>query len=165
MSLARGKDLASKDEKILELETEICEKLQKLNSIDKDWKDAKNRLTKDSTVKRLSRENEQFKSMKKDIFYGMIFVGKLLWGFFSKWCVKEVFGKKNCVKKNPNFVQNNCFDIFYKTVLGELAAKDRAFDAFKEHSADLIERERYLNKRLRNYSLYQNESNPENQET
>lgn len=62
VSLSRGKELTAKDDRINELEIEISENKRQLGVIDRDWKDAKLRLTKDATVKRLNRENELFKS-------------------------------------------------------------------------------------------------------
>lgn len=49
--------------------------------------------------------------------------------------------------------------MYYNFDSGEIADKEREFDAFKEHSSDLLERERHLNKRLRNYSMYPSDSN------
>ena len=113
MSLSRGKDLSTKDEKIKELEFELTAKTSEVSALEKDWKEAKSKLTKDATIRRLMRQNDQFKG---------------------------TFGKLALMYKN-------CF------CLEQIEAKEREFEAFKEHSNNLLERERHLNKRLRSYSL------------
>jgi len=96
-SLERGKELASKEDSIARLNADIFELKNQIKSINSEWKDAKNKLSKDATYKRLSKENE---------------------------ILKET-----------------------------LAEKERAFAAFTKHSNDLLEKERFMNKRLRSYSI------------
>lgn len=100
LSLSRGKDLSAKDEIISELKSELLEKQKEIDKIESDWSNAKYRLTKDATIRRLIAENEQLKR--------------------------------------------------------ESDEKTRSFEAFKEHSKELLERERHLNKRLRSYSIQPN---------
>ena len=37
--------------------------------------------------------------------------------------------------------------------LGAMEAKEREFEAYKTHTNELLEKEKFLNKRLRQYSL------------
>jgi len=96
-SLDRGKRLQAKEEEISRLQSEIGELNSRIRAIDSEWRDAKNKLSKDSTFKRLSQENEKLK--------------------------------------------------------GAMEAKEREFVAYKNHTNELLEKEKFLNKRLRQYSL------------
>ena len=69
MSLSRGKELSAKDEKIKELEFELTAKSTEVSSLEKDWKEAKSKLTKDATVRRLMRQNEQFRGSSKQLVW------------------------------------------------------------------------------------------------
>jgi len=60
-SLDRGKRLQAKEEEISRLQSEIGELNSRIRAIDSEWRDAKNKLSKDSTFKRLSQENEKLK--------------------------------------------------------------------------------------------------------
>ena len=60
-SLDRGKRLQAREDSITRLQTEIGELNSRLRAIDSEWRDAKNKLSKDSTFKRLSQENEKLK--------------------------------------------------------------------------------------------------------
>jgi chromosome segregation ATPase len=94
-SLERGKEISLKEEEMVDLSSEIFELKSRIKSIESEWKEMKNKLSKDSTYKRLSKEN----------------------------------------------------DILKET----LEEKERAFAAFTAHSNDLLEKERFMNKRLRSY--------------
>ena len=71
-SLDRGKRLQAKEEEISRLQSEIGELNSRIRAIDSEWRDAKNKLSKDSTFKRLSQENEKLKGWSifgpRDIF-------------------------------------------------------------------------------------------------
>jgi len=60
-SLDRGKRLQAREDSISRLQNEIGELNSRLRAIDSEWRDAKNKLSKDSTFKRLSQENEKLK--------------------------------------------------------------------------------------------------------
>merc|ERR1712168_108106 len=96
-SLDRGKRLQAKEDEISRLQSEICDLNSKIRAIDSEWRDAKNKLSKDSTFKRLSQENEKLK--------------------------------------------------------GAMEMKAREFEAYKTHTNELLEQDKFLNKRLRQYSL------------
>ena len=64
-SLERGKELASKEDSIARLNADIFELKNQIKSINSEWKDAKNKLSKDATYKRLSKENEILKGILK----------------------------------------------------------------------------------------------------
>merc|ERR1711917_195681 len=59
-SLDRGKRLQAKEEES-RLQSEIGELNSRIRAIESEWRDAKNKLSKDSTFKRLSQENEKLK--------------------------------------------------------------------------------------------------------
>merc|ERR1711970_1593864 len=92
-SLDRGKRLQAKEDDISRLQSEINDLNSKIRAIDSEWRDAKNKLSKDATFKRLSLENEKLK--------------------------------------------------------GAMEAKNREFEAYKNHTNELLEKEKFLNKRLR----------------
>merc|ERR1711937_63861 len=100
LSLSRGKELSAKDEIISELKAQLSERQKEIDKIENDWSNAKHRLSKDSTIRRLVSENDQLKR--------------------------------------------------------EIEENKRSFEAFKEHSKELLDRERTLNKRLRSYSIQPN---------
>ena len=71
MAFERGKAVQSKENLIASLQAELSEKNKKLESIDSEWANAKGKLTKDATVKRLMQENEEFRGTfaQRGLFY------------------------------------------------------------------------------------------------
>ena len=70
VSLSRGKELSAKDEIISELKAQLSERQKEIDKIENDWSNAKHRLSKDSTIRRLVSENDQLKRMfERSYFY------------------------------------------------------------------------------------------------
>ena len=86
VSLSRGQEISLKDEKISELETRVTDQLKQISSIEKEWKEAKIKLTKDATVKRLSNENNDMKSKYFWCHISFLIVIKKLKKEKNYWC-------------------------------------------------------------------------------